>query len=486
MIGTLFGLCAASYAALGTFVLLRTQPNPSRVPLLVGSLLTLAWATTGVAMPPPAPLDGMAGIADLLRLGGWYGVTLHLYRRFMPGNAGPGRTFVFMGMSVAVMAGGAMLLGTRTGGLVSAGITARLVLAICQLLLLENLLRNAPDEAGWNINLICIALGALGVYDIVLCTDAALFRQVSPVLAGGRVLAAMLVVPLLALAARRVQRWTAMPLALSRAAAFHSASLVASGVLLLGLAGVGEVFRAFGTGWGAIAEIGLLCGGVIAVAVLLSSGSGRSRIRAALVDPFFTERYDYRREWLRCTDTLAGTGSGAPLHARVIRTVAQVVDSPGGVLFLREPASGGNDTFQWAGSWNMPAVALRLPFWSLAYTLCGPWEVPAEFSTPDSTRLRPTGRTSLCGAVRRVEAGRRLPPPPGGEAQTGKLPAGAGRVRPRLLRHATVDSRALARITEAGIPGAFAWEQVLRKDRPACRKLPRPSPVTTWRSPIHT
>jgi putative PEP-CTERM system histidine kinase len=361
MTGTLHGLCAASYGALAAFVLLRTQPNPSRTPLLIGCLLTLLGAIAAAAMPEASPLGGAAGVIDLLRLAGWYGVTLHLYRRFVSGSVGPGRAIILAGVLVTLMVGGAMLLaGTRAGGFVSAGIAARLALAICQLLLLENLLRNAPEEARWNVSLICIALGALAVYDILLCTDAVLFRQVSPVLADGRVLATALVTPLLALAARRVQRWKMPPLALSRTAAFHSASLVASGALLLALAGVGEVVRAFGTGWGAVAEVGLLSTGVITVAVLLSSGSGRSRIRAALVDPFFAERYDYRREWLRCIDTLAGTENGAPLHARVIRAVAQVVDSPGGVLFLRESASGGGEAFPWAGSWNMPAVALPL------------------------------------------------------------------------------------------------------------------------------
>jgi putative PEP-CTERM system histidine kinase len=42
--------------------------------------------------------------------------------------------------------------------------------------------------------------------------------------------------------------------------------------------------------------------------------------------------------------------------------VAQVVDSPAGVLFLGEtgPAAGGG-AFHWAGSWNMPAVPLPCP-----------------------------------------------------------------------------------------------------------------------------
>ena len=368
MTAIFYGICTAAYAALAVFILLRSRANPSRLKLLAACVLTALWAAATVVPASADPLLGAAGLFDLLRLGGWYVVTLDFYRRFVPDQAGsarPGRSFVVMGVLIALMVGGALLAGLgRSGGglsLLSAGLAARLVLAICELLLLENLLRNAPEEALWNVSLASIGLGGLAVYDIILCTDAALFRQVSPVLADGRALANVLVAPLLGLAAVRTQKVPA--LAISRTAAFHSASLVVSGVLLLALAGMGEVFRAFGTRWGAVAEVGMICTGVIAVAVLLTSGAGRSHIRAALVDPFFAERYDYRREWLRCIDTLAGGGGGGlALHVRVIRTVAQVVDSPAGVLFLRETGhTPGEVSFHWAGSWNLPPVPLAVP-----------------------------------------------------------------------------------------------------------------------------
>ena len=252
MTATLYGICTVAYAALAVFLLLRTRANPSRVKLLAACVLTALWAGTAAELPAANPLLGAAGLLDLLRLGAWYAVTLHFYRRFVPGQAGPGKAFTVMGVLIALMVGGAMLAGLgRIGGggsLLSVGLAARLVLAICELLLLENLLRNAPEEARWNVNLACIGLGALAVYDILLCTDAALFRQVSPVLADGRALANVLVAPLLGLAAVRTQK--APTLAISRTVAFHSASLVVSGLLLLALAGVGEVFRAFGTRWG--------------------------------------------------------------------------------------------------------------------------------------------------------------------------------------------------------------------------------------------
>lgn len=74
------------------------------------------------------------------------------------------------------------------------------------------------------------------------------------------------------------------------------------------------------------------------------------------VENFFAERYDYRRQWAACLATLAGDDreAPAPLATRAIRTVLAVVDSPAGVLYLRDGATGA---LSWAGSWNLPATA---------------------------------------------------------------------------------------------------------------------------------
>jgi putative PEP-CTERM system histidine kinase len=76
------------------------------------------------------------------------------------------------------------------------------------------------------------------------------------------------------------------------------------------------------------------------------------------VDHFFAARYDYRAEWMRCTDTLAAPDREAPPALRAIRAIADAVDVPAGVLLVRPP---GEEGLRWAGSWNLPAVALDLP-----------------------------------------------------------------------------------------------------------------------------
>ena len=92
--------------------------------------------------------------------------------------------------------------------------------------------------------------------------------------------------------------------------------------------------------------------------MLVTSGSARSRLRALVVDNFFTHRYDYRQEWMRCITTLSAPENYVGLQTRAIRAIAEVVDSPGGALFVRDPE---DVAFQWAGSWNMPAVTMPVP-----------------------------------------------------------------------------------------------------------------------------
>jgi hypothetical protein len=180
---------------------------------------------------------------------------------------------------------------------------------------------------------------------------------VSAELFSGRASITALAAPLIALAAARNRRWD-INIHVSRQAVFHSATLVISGVFLLGLGAVGEVFRRTGAEWGLVAEVTLVFGGLLAVAVLLTSGSGRSRLRALLVDHFFSLRYDYRRQWMRCIETLSAPEAYVGLHTRAARALAEVVDSPAGALYVRDPEEV---EFRWAGSWNLPAATTAIP-----------------------------------------------------------------------------------------------------------------------------
>ena len=143
-----------------------------------------------------------------------------------------------MGLLALLLVGGLPLIDVLSSqpaaSLWSVGTAIRLGFAVCNILLLENLYFNTPSDARWHINLLCVALGGLFLYDLVLYSDAALFHRVSEPLFEGRASATALAAPLIAIAAARNRRW-AIDIHVSRDVVFHTATLVVSGIFLLGL-----------------------------------------------------------------------------------------------------------------------------------------------------------------------------------------------------------------------------------------------------------
>ncbi len=353
----LHGACAFFYLMLAGLVLLRQALSRTGMLLAGASLVTAGWAIA-VAASWRAPFTGVAGWLEIARSVAWYGFILHLYRQTIVARPQLRQTFSTMGMLAVLVVLGLPLMdlwANPTGGLFwRFSIAIRLALAVGSILLVENLYLNTPVEERWNVNLLCIALGGVFLYDFILYSDALLFHRMSFALFEARAPAMILAAPLLAVAAARNRRWS-IDIHVSRDAAFHSATLILSGIFLLALAFTGEIFRRGGAEWGRVTEVTLIFGGLVTVAVLATSASARSRLRSLVIDHFYSHRYDYRREWMRCIATLTAPQAHTGLHSRVIQAVADVVDSPGGALFVRAPEEVA---FQWAGSWNVPAVTL--------------------------------------------------------------------------------------------------------------------------------
>jgi putative PEP-CTERM system histidine kinase len=330
-------------------------------PYAAAAAATSLWLGL-VAVTPTAPLLGAAGAAETLRGLAWCALLLLLCRRTGGPAAAPlVRRFALAAGLAGALAIGSALTGDASGlpSLGSSALLGRLGLALVIVLCAENLYRNATEAARWHVNLTAIALGGLAAFDLMLYADAALSRAVSRPLLDARAALTILALPLLVIATLRDQRSrrSRRDPPVSRAVVFHSASLVVAGAFLLGVGAAGEALRHLGTDWGSAAQASLIAGAVMALAVALASRSARSRLRRLVVDHFFLARYDYRAEWHRCVATLSAPEAEAPAPQRAIRAIADAVDSPAGVLLLRE-AGGG---LHWAGSWNLPHAPLALP-----------------------------------------------------------------------------------------------------------------------------
>jgi putative PEP-CTERM system histidine kinase len=259
----------------------------------------------------------------------------------------------------------------------------RILLAVSGILLLENLYRNALTESRWHINLLTIGIGSTFIYDVVLYADAALFHSVSPPLFVARAPIDMLAAPLIALAVARNRRWL-VDIRISHNVMFHTSSLLISGTFLLSIGIAGELLRNIGVTWGPVLEITVIFGSLVVVAVLFTSGRARSELRWFLIHNFFRSRYDYRKVWLSFIGTLSNPSyAGEQLRVRIIRAVADTVDSPAGSLWLRD----SDDTaFAPVASWNLPhdgtavgpefAAAFRDGQWIVEFAKPGDVAVP--------------------------------------------------------------------------------------------------------------
>lgn len=245
--------------------------------------------------------------------------------------------FIVTALSNILLQGFPEISVSLVGGASQLPFLPPLVLTIGGLILVEQVVRNVPVTSRWSIKPLCLALAGMFCFDLYFFTNAFLFKHIDVDVWAGRGIVNALVLPLIAMSSARNKAWT-FRIAVSRHVVFHSAALLGSGLYLLGVAGAGYYLRFFGGSWGAALETVLLFSGLLSLSVFLLSGKLRAQLRVFLNKHFFSYRYDYREEWLRFTQSLS---SQAPLAAgvpeRAIKALADLVESPGGALWLAEP-----------------------------------------------------------------------------------------------------------------------------------------------------
>ncbi len=216
--------------------------------------------------------------------------------------------------------------------------TGFVCVSILGLVMVEQLFRNARVESRWGIKYLCFGLGGMFAFDFFLYADALLFGQINLDLWNARGAVNALLIPLLAVSVNRNPQWS-LDVFVSRRMAFHTASLLATGVYLTIMAIAGYWIQLHGGAWSGVLQILFFFGAVLVLMVVLFSGQVRARLKVFLNKHFFHYKYDYREEWLRFTRTLAQHSELAtPL--RVILAMRTLVESPGGILWVREVESG--------------------------------------------------------------------------------------------------------------------------------------------------
>ena len=352
-----YGSTALAFTVLTVLLLTRWRSNVHGVVMTFACVLTALWSA-GVALQTMAgsPITLGTALLEIARNAGW---TTLLLRLMGPFKTGAASTLGNLKLSVLAIAGLyiLMLLSTLDAlavfghppGIASAlsSTMGHITMAVVGMLLVEQLYRNTPAEARWGIKFACMGMGGLFAYDFYLYSDAMLFRALNAEIWVARGAVNALTVPLIALSVARNPKWS-LGIAVSRRVVFHSMALFGSAIYLLVMSAAGYYLRYFGGSWGSVMQGAFLFGTLVLLVAVLFSGTFRSWLKVFISKHFYSYGYDYREEWMRFTRTLSD--GGRELTERTIQAVANLVESPGGALYVSR--DGGQ--CELAGQTHMP------------------------------------------------------------------------------------------------------------------------------------
>ena len=222
-----------------------------------------------------------------------------------------------------------------------------LMMAVAGLVLVEQIMRNAHVESRRAVKYLCIGLGIMFAYDFYLYSTALLFQELDTTIWEVRGFVNGLAVPVLAVSVARDPRLS-LNIFVSRRMVFHTTALLGTGLYLLAMGLGGYYIKFYGGEWGAVVQIVFMSGAGLVLMVLFFSGRVRASLRVLINKHFFQYKYDYRDEWLRFIRTLSSGQPDDRLRERAIRSIAEIIDSPGGILWMRRM-----NRFVPVSSWQM-------------------------------------------------------------------------------------------------------------------------------------
>lgn len=336
--------------------------------MVVALFLTALWSLAGAAAITSPEAMFLPSAAESARNLGWLMV---IYRLFASdgrhASLAPIRPVIFALACVEILHLGVDYGLSRLvvdydilGIAFEFNVMFRLLVTVGGLVLVHNLYAGAPRESRAALRWPTVGLAALWAFDLNLYTIAYLAGSWPYEIAALRGIAtgALAVCVAIAAAGNRDD----LRLRPSRAVTFQTFSLLVIGVYLVGMVAVAQWLSYAGGDFARLIELAFLTLASAVALVVLPSRRLRSWLRVTLTKHFFQHRYDYREEWLRFTRTIGSGGDqSAPLGERVVQSIADVFESPSGLLLT--PGEQGDLTL--AARWNwgeisVPAAALAI------------------------------------------------------------------------------------------------------------------------------
>ncbi|WP_371187613.1 hypothetical protein [Thalassotalea maritima] len=208
-----------------------------------------------------------------------------------------------------------------------------LVANLVPLIGVEQLYRMADQKLRWSLWPLVIAFATQLIFDFVLYSQALLVKQLDFNLWYSRGYVLCICLPFLLLASKRIKHLSSN-LFVSREVVFVSSLLMIAGCYLLLLAATGYVIQLIGGQWSEFLSVMFLLIGGLILATLLLTDTFRRKARVFISKHFFTNKYEYREEWLKVTDAIEAAEDD-DVFTVAVNVMASSIDAQQGVLVER-------------------------------------------------------------------------------------------------------------------------------------------------------
>ena len=355
-----YGFAAALFLLLSILLLTTWRGRVEGTYLLVASVVSGCWALSAVALE--LKYSGLTtSIYQVFEIGrnvAWFAFLHKLLKSLKETGGEDGGLLIYAPSTIIGVAVGLLALELMAqvvpavrelSGIDSLQIAGHLGFAIAGLTLIEQLFRNTRPEKRWAVKYLYFGIGLMFFYDFFLFADGLLYKGIDRDFWQARGFISAFAVPMVAIAAARNPSWS-VRVFVSRRVIFHATVLFGAGLYLLVMSAVGYYIKFYGGSWGRALQVIFFFSAIAVLIALLFSVHLRSRLRVFLSKHFFNYKYDYRDEWLRFIHTLSEGELDDRIRERVIKALADIVDSGGGVMWLRDESS----VYRASATWECP------------------------------------------------------------------------------------------------------------------------------------
>ena len=321
----------------GLFAMLllgRGRPQLQTFLMALASALTALWALLALLARQDLVSISLLYQANDVKDVGWLAAMLSMVNKStkpaLPWRALVGSCLFLMAAHLFLAASG-LYLGYFAGVRLDVKLSGILI-TIAGGILVENLARNASRDQFWALKYFLLGMGAILSFQFIIQIVEFVTRESSSALLIAEPYFYLLSLPLFALTAVRNPA-SHLQVHSSRQVVFHTATLVLVGIVLQGTAIAAFYLRNYGGDTSAALTIILAFTALVGTLALMMSSTLRSHLRNLINKNFFNYKYDYRDEWTKFIRALSTIEeNGTPL--KVLRTFADLMDSPGGALWI--------------------------------------------------------------------------------------------------------------------------------------------------------